>query len=540
MTGRERIRAAMGIQPVDRVPWVPFVGCHGGALTGKKAGDYLRSADAMAAGAAEAVRRYRPDGLPVAFDLQIEAEALGCSLVWSDENPPAVSSHPLASGSVLSDLHIPEADEARIPVVLETCRIMRKAHPDIALYGLITGPFTLAMHLGGTDLFMKMLEDEKSVQDLLEFTTAVALRMSDYYMHAGCDVIAVVDPLTSQIGPDAFQKFVRNPASTLFSHIRSAGGAGSFFVCGHAQQNIAEMCACRPDNVSIDENIPLDYVRDICLENRISFGGNLQLTVVLLLGSPDDARRNAVECLETGGTSGFILAPGCDLPYATPPSNIEAVAALVRDPYQLEIAKALKTGPKTRNLLDMSDYGQAGKVIVDIITLDSEACAPCQYMVESVRQVAPEFEGIVEWREHKIKHADSVQFMTSLMVKNIPTICIDGRIAFVSQIPPREELVAAIRRRIYEKLQFKIRTRKGEILILGQNDAECDRAMPVVAQALRELGLDMPVTRITDPKQVLSYGVAVTPAVVMVQYKVKAEGNIPAVAIIKEWIKEIQ
>jgi len=96
------------------------------------------------------------------------------------------------------------------------------------------------------------------------------------------------------------------------------------------------------------------------------------------------------------------------------------------------------------DILDMSDYGKTDKVIVDIITLDSEACAPCQYMVEAVQNVAPHFEGIVEWREHKIKRHESVQFMTSLMVKNIPTICIDGVITFVSRIPPKEELVAAI------------------------------------------------------------------------------------------------
>ena len=35
-------------------------------------------------------------------------------------------------------------------------------------------------------------------------------------------------------------------------------------------------------------------------------------------------------------------------------------------------------------------------------------------------------------------------FMTSLMVKNVPTICIDGKITFVSRIPPKEELIAAI------------------------------------------------------------------------------------------------
>jgi thiol-disulfide isomerase/thioredoxin len=94
----------------------------------------------------------------------------------------------------------------------------------------------------------------------------------------------------------------------------------------------------------------------------------------------------------------------------------------------------------------MKDYGQADKVIVDIITLDSESCAPCQYMVEAVKKVAPQFEGVVEWREHAIKKMDAVTFMSSLMVKNIPTICIDGKIVFVSKIPPKGELIAAIQK----------------------------------------------------------------------------------------------
>jgi uroporphyrinogen decarboxylase len=106
-------------------------------------------------------------------------------------------------------------------------------------------------------------------------------------------------------------------------------------------------------------------------------------------------------------------------------------------------------------LPDLSDYGKSDKVIVDIITLDSEACAPCQYMVEAVKVVAPQFEDMVEWREHKIKKREGVAFMMALMVKNIPTICIDGRITFVSQIPPKEDLVAAIQKHITEKQNYK-------------------------------------------------------------------------------------
>src|SRR6056297_2602975 len=134
----------------------------------------------------------------------------------------------------------------------------------------------------------------------------------------------------------------------------------------------------------------------------------------------------------------------------------------------------------------MKDYGQAEKVIVDIITLDSESCAPCQYMVEAVKRVAPHFEGVVEWREHAIKKMDAVTFMSSLMVKNIPTICIDGKIAFVSQIPPERELVAAIQKRINEKLRLKIKSKRSEILVFGDEEEQRSEIYENIRRALTE------------------------------------------------------
>jgi len=539
MTGKELIINAINRKKVDRVPWVPFVGCHGGALLGVTAQEYHRSEDHIVSAANEAIKRYQPDGLPVTFDLQVEAEALGCDVIWADENPPAVKNHPLANGKTISELHIPQINEGRIGLTINAAKRIRAEHPEIALYGLITGPFTLALHLQGTELFMKMFDDENYLKQLMDFCKNVSKQMADYYIEAGCDIVALVDPMTSQIGPEQFRQFVSEPVTDVFSHIRNQGSLSSFFVCGQAQQNIEVMCQCKPDNVSIDENIPLDYVRDVCKEHQISFGGNLQLTVVLLLGTEEDSQRNALSCLEIGGNEGFILAPGCDLPYATPPQNLEAVTQIVRDPYQQEVIKTLEDTSKSVDLLDMTEYGHADKVIVDVITLDSESCAPCQYMVESVKSITPQFEGIVEWREHKIKHPDSVMFMSSLMVKNIPTICIDGKITFVSRIPPKEELIAAVQKRIIEKLHYKIRMKKGSVLILGKDETECDKLKPSVVQAIRELGGDMAIQYITDEQERFAYGVLKTPAVVVANYKIKSEGTKPSIAIIKEWIKDV-
>jgi uroporphyrinogen decarboxylase len=539
MNGLQLLEKTFRLEEVERVPWVPFVGVHGGRLIGADAETYLKSPDRMIEGLKRAIELYNPDGIPVSFDLQIEAEILGCELAWSGENPPAVITHPLAEGKKLADLKVPTEKDGRIPIILETAGAIRKSHPDIAVYGLITGPFTLALHLLGTDIFIKIFEDPAYVTEIMEFCTKVGMEYSRMLMDAGCDVIAVVDPMTSQIDPASFEAVVSPHASKIFAFIREQKKYSSFFVCGHAQQNIEVMCDCKPDNVSIDENIPLDYVRDVCIQKGLSFGGNMKLTVVLLMGSEEDCQSHAMECMELGGKRGFILAPGCDLPMDTPAGNLQAVTEIVHDPYKQDVVRAMERTEEDLVLPDMADYGQTDKVIVDIITLDSESCAPCQYMVEAVKRIAPEFEGIIEWREHSIKQLSAVTFMNALMVKNLPTICIDGKIAFTSQIPPRQELIAAIQKRINQKLRLRIREKKAEVLILGNTEEECAGLEDSVRTGMLELGVELQVKKITGEEQIRSYGISRSPAVLIVDYKVKSQGSFPSHEVVKEWIKEV-
>ena len=542
MNSRELVLRAVGNHAVPRIPWVPFCGVHSASLIGRTATECLQDTDLAVAAQSRAIELYRPDGIPVLFDLQIEAEILGCPLKWSDDNPPAVIGHPLEDGVCdIADLRLPEPSDGRIPILVEATRRLREKFPEIALYGLITGPFTLALHLLGTGIFIRMYDQPEETEQLLDFCADVGRRMSDFYIDAGIDIVAVVDPMTSQIGPEQFTQFCRAPAAAIFNYVREKGKASSFFVCGHAQQNIEVMCECGCDNISIDENIPLDYVRELCRKKGVSFGGNLQLTVVMLTGTTDDNRRNALECMEIGGSKGYILSPGCDIPFATPPENIQAIVEMVLDEYKRQVAREMvRTSAEAEMRFDMTEYGRGDQVVVDIITLDSEACAPCQYMVESVKKVTPEFEGLVVWREHKIKYRESIAFMLSLMVRNIPTICIDGQITFVSRIPRREELIGAIQKRINEKLKIRIGRQNRIIRVVGQPDEACLELRENVRQALNELGSAVKYEEIEDPEQFVRHGVATTPAVTVVRQTLKSEGQVPPVVVIKEWLKQLE
>lgn len=453
MTGKQLLLKALRDETTPRPAWVPFVGVHGAKLIGVTAWDYLRSSERIVAGLSKAVELYRPDGLPVVFDLQMEAEVLGCAMHWGDQTPPAVCSHPLADAP-LSNLPGFDPAKGRFPVVARAMSQLKKRFGDqIALYGLITGPFTLALHLMGTGIFLKMFDHVDEVRKTLDFCTEIATQAADFYLDNGADVIAVVDPMTSQISPRHFTEFVTQHVDTIFAHIRQRRGLSSLFVCGNATRNLELMCQTGCDNVSVDENIPFEMLRELAGKHGKSFGGNLKLTTVLLLGTPDDAKRDALRCIDAGGNTGFVLAPGCDLPFATPEENLQAVATMVHDEYQRNVARAASQ-EVTPDLIEdvvLPDYSQENKVIVDIVTLDSASCAPCQYMVDAVEQAALKLGDQVVIREHKITTRSGLGHMAKLGVGQIPTICIDGEVKFPSIIPDINTLIEAIADKANEK-----------------------------------------------------------------------------------------
>jgi uroporphyrinogen decarboxylase len=448
MTGKEILLKTLKSEPAERIPWVPFVGVHGGQFVGADATAYLQSADTMAAGLEAAAKRYQPDGLPVSFDLQLEAEVLGCELAWAKETPPSVAGHPLDDDYNLNGLPEFDLEKGRFPQTLEVLRRLSASIGDsVALYGLLTGPLTLAMHLRGEDFLLDMFDEEDEVETLLTYCTDIAITVVNGYLENGADVIAVVDPMISQIGPAHFSEVIAPHLNRIFDAVREAGGLSSLFVCGNATRNLEAMAETTCDNMCVDENVDLVKLGEVSRASGKSFGGNLKLTTVLLLGDADDTRRDVARCLrEAGEGPGFVLAPGCDLPYAAKPENLEVVSGIVHDEYQLQIAISLPERVDDDPFDDITppDYGSEPEVILDVVTLDSKGCAPCAYILKAAEEAAKHSGRPTSVREHKITGRDGLGYMKKLGVTAIPSICVDGKEAFASIIPDREELVRVI------------------------------------------------------------------------------------------------
>jgi hypothetical protein len=84
------------------------------------------------------------------------------------------------------------------------------------------------------------------------------------------------------------------------------------------------------------------------------------------------------------------------------------------------------------------------RIFIEIVTLDSKACSPCQYMVEMVKKVVPLFPDQIEWKESLIKTKVGLERMKELGVQKLPTILINNVPEFISIIPSEHQLKATI------------------------------------------------------------------------------------------------
>jgi len=447
MKPKDMLLKAMRHEKTERVPWVPFAGVHAGKLVGYDATEVLTNGDKLYESLMEVNRLFKPDGQPVVFDLQLEAEVLGCELFWAKDGPPSVKSHPLADEAVVPcDCAIPGKDSGRIPLVLDVMRRLKASVGDgTALFGLICGPFTLASHLRGNDIFMDMYDDEDYVDRLLAFCAKVNGRMASLYAEAGMDVIAVVDPLISQISSEHFERFMHKPFKDVFDYIRALGALSSFFVCGDATRNVEVMCRTAPDAISVDENVSLPAAKRITDRYDIAIGGNIPLTSVMLHGTQQDNMKCVIDILDSiGDRRNFILSPGCDMPFDVPVGNTVGAAQAVLQEGDVRAMVRDYVAADDGIDVELPDYGSLTKPLIEVFTLDSATCAACTYMMHAAQAAKDRFGDLVDMVEYKFTVKENIARCKKMGVPNLPSMYIDGELRYRSIIPGREELHKAI------------------------------------------------------------------------------------------------
>lgn len=336
MTPHERLTAYAAGAPVDRFPCVPIVGNTAARVIGAKVGDFRGNGALIAEAQVASYRLFGYDIIRIFTDLYTQAEAMGATVCYPEDETAYLAAPAVADLSELERLR--PADPYRDGNLPQHLEAMRRAvdavGKEVAVTGAVTCPFTNASFLVGADRLARlMMRSPEAVHRLCGLSLETNLAYAGAIIDAGCTP-SLTDAMSSMsvISPRQFREFSFPYLKRLIDYIHGRGKAVTLHICGKTAGIWDAMVEAGADCLSIDNDADLAEAR-VAVGDRVRLMGNVHPSEVMLQGTPETVRAATRACIKQAkdNPKGFIVASGCSLPTETPFANIHAMLDTVRE-----------------------------------------------------------------------------------------------------------------------------------------------------------------------------------------------------------------
>ena len=318
MTKRERVEAVYGLRKADRIPFVPAIYEHKGALVGKTPSEVCRNADYLYAGLKKELEVYDPDMLVIGIDVyNVEAEAMGAPVVYFDDNTvPAIVDPFVTRPDDMAKLRVadPETD-ARMPVYLRVAEALgRELGAEMILRGAVTGPYSMASALVGTQKFiLATMEEPEFCEKLIAFCARATVDFGKAFLKRGVEPILFDSYATPTLASPRLFRTMVTPIYRDFviPELKAAGGRYMpFIIGGNTTPVIDDLIASGAAQYLCDRPASLEKWREKALRAGVPFRANVDARLVNT-GPVSEIRRQSLEILrECKDHPGFLLGCG--------------------------------------------------------------------------------------------------------------------------------------------------------------------------------------------------------------------------------------
>jgi uroporphyrinogen decarboxylase len=232
MTKRERVREVYALRRAGRVPFVPAIYEHKGALIGRSPSEICRNADYLCAGLQKELEVYDADMLVIGIDVyNVEAEALGCRVVYFEDSNdvPGIVDPLIRDRAGLARLGVPDPErDGRMPIYLEAAaRMYASVGHDLILRGAVTGPYSMAAELIGAETFVLLtVEEPDFAREVIEFCARVTVEFGKAFLTRGVDPIIFDSRATPTLASPRVVKTLLMPVyrDYVIPELKAAGG----------------------------------------------------------------------------------------------------------------------------------------------------------------------------------------------------------------------------------------------------------------------------------------------------------------------------
>lgn len=339
MTSVERCRTVLDGGIPDRVPVCLLNFMPAAAMAGMSLREYCTDGTAMAEAHVAAWERYGHDMVDLENGVAALASAVGCRVDFEeDTSPPWVTAPALERIEDVDRLApIDPLSDGMLPEVVKGTRLISEALGDRAflLAEADQGPFSLATQIVGIEEFLVALMDPDKhghVARLLEYTTEQVITYGRALIEAGAHMTGMGDSIAGPdvCSPGQYRQFAVPYERRVVETLAREGVDIGLHICGDATRIIDDMVGTGSPLLAIDFKIDREAAKQAA-RGRTTLIGTTDPSAVLTLGTADDVRaavRSDLRILAPDG--GFILSPGCALPYETPDENIRAFVETAR------------------------------------------------------------------------------------------------------------------------------------------------------------------------------------------------------------------
>jgi len=330
-TGKQRVSAAFKKTftdkdpELDRVPAYIFTGACNAKLIGVSVRDLLTDHKVFLKAQIAAYERYKPDIMIMMWDLSMDIEAMGNELRYPEDSMSVVTQEFLDDKGKLSSLQVPNPKkDGRLPGYLEACADIKKVVTDTPVSGVIAGPWTIAMGLrGATDLIVDTKMDSEFVHELMQISTEATKSFTEALSEIGIGVGYSEAPASCNlISPAIYRDFVLPYHQELVSYFKEKKVGVGLHICGNANPILDDMVATGASNISVDSGTDLALAAEAARGKAVLIGN---IPTDCFLADSRDVMKQAIEdCLaKASNDSGYILAPGCEVPTIAPAEKID-------------------------------------------------------------------------------------------------------------------------------------------------------------------------------------------------------------------------
>jgi len=325
MTFKERLLKTLAGEEVDRPPVVvPTQNATLDAMkeTGVFWPEALQKAEPMARLALGCQKYYGFESIRLPFDINVEAETMGCETRYGDKSDPPVSTP--KNQDELDQLVFPEpAETGRMAEVIKAVKIVSDTKdPGTPLIVALGTPFEVLCTVYNFDeMYGDLKENPGGLLDLLEKILDLQIKYAKELVDAGAEVMMIVDGTSQTLMPKHFVKFSSSFTKRLIDTINIPS---ILHICGNPSRLMKDMADTGADGLSIDSAVPVEKAK-ADIDGKCILIGNLDVSK-LFLGSPQEQ----IEMVDSARQAGIdIIAPGCGIMPDTPIENLRAYVKAV-------------------------------------------------------------------------------------------------------------------------------------------------------------------------------------------------------------------